>query len=80
MRYAPLVRIEKGRVVGGRIVVDDGKLGLEEGTVVTILVQGPEDEEPLLLSAAQEQELLESIAEADRGELVPIEDVFADLD
>jgi hypothetical protein len=74
------VRIEKGRVVGGRIVVDDEKLALAEGTVVTILVKEPEDEESVVLTVEQEQELIESIAEADRGELVPIEEVFADVD
>ena len=65
------MRITKGTVVDGRIVVEGEPLG--EGSTVTVLVA---DESGFALNAEQESALLESIAEADQGELLDAEDVL----
>ena len=59
------MRITKGKVVGGHIVVEGESL--REGATVTILVP---DEGAFTLSPEDEASLLEAIAEADRGELL----------
>ena len=64
-----------GRVVEGKIVVDGDPL--PDGTVVTVLAR--EGDESFVLDAGAEAELLESIAEANRGEVVPAADVLRDL-
>jgi len=61
-----------GRVVEGKIVVDGDPL--PEGAMVTVLTR--EADESFVLDADAEAELLESIAEADRGEVVPAADVL----
>ena len=68
------MRITKGKVVNGSIVVEGEPL--DEGTVVTVLVS---DEPVFTLSAEEEATLLESIAEADRGELIDGQDVLKRL-
>ena len=68
------MRITKGKVVGGRIVVEGESL--TEGAVVTVLVS---DERAFTLSHEEEAALLEAIAEADRGELIDAEDVLKRL-
>ena len=68
------MRITKGRVVNGSIVVEGEPL--DEGAVVTVLVS---DEHVFTLSPAKEAILLESMAEADRGELVDAESVLKRL-
>ena len=65
------MRITKGKVVGGQIVVDDEQL--EEGSNVMVLVT---DERTFQLSPAEEKELLLSIADADRGDWIDAEDVL----
>lgn len=67
--------ITSGRVVEGKIVVDGEPL--PEGTTVTVLAR--EGDENFSLDAAAEAELLESMAEGDRGEVVPAEDVLRAL-
>jgi predicted transcriptional regulator len=67
--------ITSGRVVAGKIVVDGE--ALPEGAVVTILAR--EGDETFELDAAMEAELLESLAEADRGELIPADEVLRTL-
>jgi hypothetical protein len=67
--------ITSGRVVGGKIVVDGDPL--PEGTSVTVLTR--EGDESFVLDAAAEAELLESIAEADRGDVVPADEVLRAL-
>ena len=59
------MKILAGVVVDGRIITEGD---LPDGTEVTVLAEG--GEETFQVSAEMEQELLESIAEADRGELV----------
>jgi hypothetical protein len=68
------MRITKGTVVGGRIVVEGDPLS--EGSIVTVLVA---EEGAFTLSAEEEAALLEAIAEADRGELLDAEDVLKRL-
>ena len=67
--------ITSGKVVAGKIVVDGDPL--PDGTTVTVLAR--EGDESFELDAAAEAELLESMAEGDRGETVPIEEVLRTL-
>ena len=65
--------------MAGHIVVEGEPLS--DGSVVTILAR--EVDESFELDATAEAELLLSLAEADRGELIPAEDVlqtFRDID
>ena len=68
------MRITKGKVINGRIVVEDEPL--EEGTVVTVLVS---DERVFRLSAEEEAILLQSLTQADNGELIDAQDVLKRL-
>jgi hypothetical protein len=68
------MRITKGKVVNGSIVVEGEPL--DEGAVVTVLVS---DEHVFTLSPEEETTLLESIAQADRGELIDAQDVLKRL-
>ena len=67
--------ITSGRVVAGKIIVDGEPL--PDGTVVTVLSR--EGDETFTLDPAAESELLESMAEGDRGETVPADDVLRAL-
>ena len=64
--------ITSGRVVAGKIIVDGEPL--PDGAVVTVLSR--EGDETFTLDPAAEAELLESMAEGDRGETVPAEEVL----
>ena len=68
------MRVTKGKVTDGHIVVEGESL--REGATVTILVP---DEGSLTLSNEDEAALLESIAEADRDELIDGPDVLRQL-
>ena len=68
--------IATGTVVGGKVHLEG--VTLPEGTVVTILTREPGP--GFTLSPEEEAELLESIAEADRGETISEEELFARLD
>jgi hypothetical protein len=73
------MRVTSGKVVAGHIVVEGESL--PDGSIVTVLAR--EVDESFELDAAAEAELLLSLAEADRGELIPAEDVlrtFRDID
>ena len=69
------MKIATGKVIGGKVVVEG--VTLEEGTLVTVLAK--DDEGGFTLTPEEEAELLLSIAEADRGEMVPAEEVLAKL-
>jgi hypothetical protein len=69
------VRISNGRVVSGHVVLEGEPL--PDGALVTVLSR--EGDETFELDAAAEAELLESIAEADRGELIPAEEILRRL-
>jgi hypothetical protein len=60
------MKIATGTVVDGKVVVDGAVLA--EGTTVTVLLR--EDQEAFELSPEDENELLESIAEIERGEFI----------
>jgi hypothetical protein len=68
--------IATGTVVGGKVQLEG--VILPEGAVVTVLTQesGPGS----ALSLEEEAELLLSIAEADRGETISAEELFARLE
>jgi hypothetical protein len=67
--------ITSGRVVAGKIVVDGDPL--PDGAVVTVLSR--EGDETFALDSTTEAELLESMAEGDRGETIPAEEILRAL-
>ncbi|HUP62242.1 MAG TPA: hypothetical protein VNA69_17690 [Thermoanaerobaculia bacterium] len=69
------MRITPGRVISGEIVVEGEPL--PDGALLTILSR--EADETFELDPVAEAELLESLAEADRGELIPAEEVLRKL-
>ena len=69
------MKIATGKVVGGKVVLEESSL--EEGTPVTVLAR--DSEKGFTLTPEEEAELLLSIAEADRGETIPAEEVLAKL-
>jgi hypothetical protein len=71
----PAMRIVSGKVIGGKVVVEGEPL--HEGSLVTVVA--PEDDETFALSDDDEAALLASIAEADRGEVVPAATVLERL-
>ena len=68
------MRITKGTVVNGQIVVADETL--DEGSSVTILVA---DESNFTLTEREESLLLDSIAAANRGEFADASDILRRL-
>jgi len=70
------MQVFSARVQNGAIVPDDG-IELAEGSRVTVIAE--EAGAPSELSAADEAELAESIAEADRGEVISAEELFRRL-
>jgi hypothetical protein len=68
------MRITKGRVVNGQIIVEGEHL--DEGAVVTVLVS---DQKTFTLTDSEEAILLETIAEADREDLLSANDVLKRL-
>jgi hypothetical protein len=60
------MKVLTARVIDGRLDVPEGSF--REGDTVTILV--PEDQEGFRLSTEEQDLLLASIAQADRGEVV----------
>ena len=69
------MQILTGKVVNGRIVIDDDA-ALPEGAEVAVTIAQEEDAG---LTAEQLIELQESISEADRGELTPASEVLRRL-
>ena len=74
--YDSPMRVATGTVIGGKVVVEG--LHLAEGQLVTVLTR--EAEEEVHLSAEDEAHLLEAIAQADRGDTISAEELFARLD
>jgi hypothetical protein len=60
------MKVATGIVVDGKVVVEGE--ALTEGSTVTVVLR--EDDEGFDLTPEEEQELLESIAEIERGEFV----------
>jgi redox-sensitive bicupin YhaK (pirin superfamily) len=70
------VKIATGTVTHGTIVVEGE--AFTEGEKVTVLSHG--DREPFRVSPEEKRLLLESIAQADRGEFVDVDELLAELD
>ena len=69
------MRIASGRVIGGRVELEDAEL--PEGSAVTVLFS--EGDETFEADPETERMLLESIAQCERGQTVPIERVLEEL-
>ena len=69
------MQLATGTVVGGKIVIEGEPL--PDGTVVTILAR--EADETFEIPPELEADLLASMAEADRGETVPADEVLQRL-
>ena len=69
------MKIATGTVVDGKVVVEGETL--TEGETVTVLLR--EDEEAFELTREEEEELLESIGEIERGEFVSGEELLERL-
>jgi beta-lactam-binding protein with PASTA domain len=69
------MRVASGRVIDGRIEVDAADL--PEGAAVTVLVS--EGEETFEVDEETERMLLESIAQCERGQTVPLSQVLDEL-
>jgi hypothetical protein len=65
------MRITKGKVVGGQVVVEGDPIS--EGSTVTILVS---DETTFTLNAEDEADLIQAIANAEQDDLVSGENVI----
>ena len=70
------MQVATGTVVAGRLVVEG--LDLPDGETVIVLTR--ETEEEVHVSSDEEAELLEAIAEADRGATISAEELFTRLD
>lgn len=69
------MQVATGTVVNGRIVLEG--VPLPEGAVVTVLTRGAD--EGFQLSPQQENELLEAMAEIERGETVSLQELLSSL-
>jgi hypothetical protein len=69
------MKIATGSVVDGKVVVEGERL--IEGSTVSVLLR--DDEESFALTPEEESELLESIAEIERGEYVSGEQLLERL-
>jgi hypothetical protein len=69
------MQVATGTVVNGKIVLED--MPLAEGAVVAVIARGAD--ERFSLTEAQETELLEAMAEIERGEYVSLEDLLLSL-
>lgn len=69
------MRVASGRVIDGRVELLEAEL--PEGAAVTVLL--PEGDETFEADEETERMLLESIAQCDRGETIPFQDVIGEL-
>jgi hypothetical protein len=69
------MRVASGRIIDGRVELDDANL--PEGASVTVLF--PEDEQTFEADPETERMLLESIAQCERGQTVPLSSVIEKL-
>lgn len=70
-----LMRVATGRVVDGRVELVESEL--PEGAAVTVLLH--EGDETFEVDEETERMLLESIAQCDRGETIPFDEVIRTL-
>jgi hypothetical protein len=71
----PAMQVATGTVIDGKIVLEG--VPLAEGARVTVVTRGAD--ESFALSEAQENALLGSIAEIERGDFVTLEELLASL-
>jgi hypothetical protein len=71
--YDSLMGIATGTVVAGKVQLEG--VALPEGAVVTVLT--PDSAGEVFLDAEDEAALIEAIAEAERGETIAPEELFA---
>ena len=69
------MRLARGTVVAGKVVLDESTLA--EGTNVYVLASEPDH--PVRLSPEELAELEAGLAEADRGETIPGAQLFEQL-
>jgi hypothetical protein len=69
------MRVASGRIIDGRVQLDDAEL--PEGAAVTVLFA--EGDETFEADPETERMLLESIAQCDRGQTKPLSDVLEEL-
>jgi hypothetical protein len=69
------MQVATGTVVNGKVIVEGTPL--VEGATVAVLCKGVD--EPFALSTDQEDELLATIQEIDRGEFVSLEALLGSL-
>lgn len=69
------MKVATGTVIDGKVVVEG--VSLAEGSTVTVLLRG--DDEPFDLSIEDEEALLESVAEIERGEFITGEQLIERL-
>ncbi len=69
------MQVVTGTVVDGKIVVEDAPF--PEGALVTVVSRGAD--ETFALTAEQEDELLASLAEIERGEHVSLDELLRSL-
>jgi hypothetical protein len=69
------MQVATGTVVNGKIVLEG--VPLVEGAVVTVVTRGAD--ESFSLTDAQEDELMASMAEIERGEFLTLEDLLPSL-
>jgi hypothetical protein len=68
------MRVASGRVIDGHVELTDAEL--PEGASVTVLLP---EEETFEADPETERMLLESIAQCERGETIPLEEVLEEL-
>jgi hypothetical protein len=73
--YIHAMQVATGTVINGKIVLEG--VPLAEGAKVTVVTRGAD--EGFSLTAEQENELLESLDEIERGEYVTLEQLIATL-
>lgn len=70
------MQVATGTVIAGKLVVE----GLDIPDGETVVVVAREAEGTVYLSPEEEADLLEAMAEADRGDTISAEELFARLD
>lgn len=75
MPYTLFVRVASGRIIHGRVELNETEL--PEGAAVTVLFQ--DGDETFSVDTETKKMLLESIAQCERGETVPLEQVLDEL-
>jgi hypothetical protein len=69
------MKIVTGKIVAGQVVVEE--MPFDEGTTVTVISR--DDGDSFELTPDQEADMLLSLEEADRGDVVPATDLLKSL-